>query len=389
MNGIWYYVIAFILIWVIAIVFKDYLTDHGVEVNFPLLMWKTQRLRGFIDRLANRAPRFWKWYMNIGIVISTGFMILMAIALVYSLKTLLDTPTVSLIVPGVEVPGSPIFIPLLSGLIALATVLIVHEFSHGILSRVEKINIKSIGLLLFAIIPGAFVEPDEEELNELSRPAKMRIYVAGSMANLTLAAIALIIMTVISSFIVPVVFEDEGVVVNRLTEDANAKNYMSEGMIIKSINNLTVTDIDSFQKAANTLKPNDTVNIHTDQGDYSFQLKTNPMNKSIGFMGIQVNANNVIADDFDNQFYTPLLWLLMPLTDLLFWIYFLIYFLNFAVGTFNLLPMKPLDGGHLFENLLSYIMPEVAYKPIVTFMSFFMGIIIVVSLVVGLVGVPF
>ena len=385
MNGIWYYVIAFILIWVIAIVFKDYLTDHGVEVNFPLLMWKTQRLRGFIDRLANRAPRFWKWYMNIGIVISTGFMILMAIALVYSLKTLLDTPTVSLIVPGVEVPGSPIFIPLLSGLIALATVLIVHEFSHGILSRVEKINIKSIGLLLFAIIPGAFVEPDEEELNELSRPAKMRIYVAGSMANLTLAAIALIIMTVISSFIVPVVFEDEGVVVNRLTEDANAKNYMSEGMIIKSINNLTVTDIDSFQKAANTLKPNDTVNIHTDQGDYSFQLKTNPMNKSIGFMGIQVNANNVIADDFDNQFYTPLLWLLMPLTDLLFWI----YFLNFAVGTFNLLPVKPLDGGHLFENLLSYIMPEVAYKPIVTFMSFFMGIIIVVSLVVGLFGVPF
>ena len=385
MNGIWYYVIAFILIWVIAIVFKDYLTDHGVEVNFPLLMWKTQRLRGFIDRLANRAPRFWKWYMNIGIVISTGFMILMAIALVYSLKTLLDTPTVSLIVPGVEVPGSPIFIPLLSGLIALATVLIVHEFSHGILSRVEKINIKSIGLLLFAIIPGAFVEPDEEELNELSRPAKMRIYVAGSMANLTLAAIALIIMTVISSFIVPVVFEDEGVVVNRLTEDANAKNYMSEGMIIKSINNLTVTDIDSFQKAANTLKPNDTVNIHTDQGDYSFQLKTNPMNKSIGFMGIQVNANNVIADDFDNQFYTPLLWLLMPLTDLLFWI----YFLNFAIGTFNLLPMKPLDGGHLFENLLSYIMPEVAYKPIVTFMSFLMGIIIVVSLVVGLVGAPF
>ena len=385
MNGIYYYVIAFILIWTIAIVFKNQLTDHGVEVNFPLLMWRTQRLRGFIDRLANRAPRFWKWYMNIGIVISTGFMILMAIALVYSLKTLLDTPTVSLIVPGVEVPGSPIFIPLLSGLIALATVLIVHEFSHGILSRVEKINIKSIGLLLFAIIPGAFVEPDEEELNELSRPAKMRIYVAGSMANLTLAAIALIIMTVISSFIVPVVFEDEGVVVNRLTEDANAKNYMSEGMIIKSINNLTVTDIDSFQKAANTLKPNDTVNIHTDQGDYSFQLKTNPMNKSIGFMGIQVNANNVIADDFDNQFYTPLLWLLMPLTDLLFWI----YFLNFAIGTFNLLPMKPLDGGHLLENLLSYIMPEIAYKPIVTFMSFLMGIIIVVSLVVGLVGAPF
>ena len=384
MNGIWYYVIAFLIIWTIAIVFKDKITDYGVEVNFPLLMWKTKRLRGFIDRIANRAPRFWKWYMNVGIVISTGFMILMAGALIYSLKTLMDAPSVSLVVPGVEVPGSPIFIPLLSGLIALATVLIVHEFSHGILARVEKISLKSIGLLLFAILPGAFVEPDEEELNELSRPAKMRIYVAGSMANLTLAAIALIIMMLISSFVMPVVFEEDGVQISRLTEDGNAIKYLSEGMIIKEINNVTVNDSESYQKAIETLKPNATVNIKTDQGDYSFPLKSNPMNKSLGFMGIQAKSHNVIAEPFDNQFYSPLLWILMPLSELLFWI----YFLNFAIGTFNLLPMKPLDGGHLFENLLSYVMPESIYRPIVLFMSFFMAIIIVVSVIVGLIGFP-
>lgn len=384
MNGIWYYVIAFVLIWTIAIVFKDRLTDHGVEVNFPLLMWKTKRLRGFIDRLANLSPRFWKGYMNVGIVISTGFMILMAAALVYSLKTLLDAPTVSLIVPGVEVPGSPIFIPFLSGLIALATVLIVHEFSHGILSRVEKIKVNSIGLLLFAILPGAFVEPNEEELNELDRPAKMRIYVAGSMANMTLAALALVIMLLLSSFFIPVVFEEDGVEITRLTEDGNAINYLSEGMLIKSINNITVGDSESYQKSVATLVPNETVNVQTDQGEYSFQLKSNPTNKSLGYMGVQAKSHNVLADGFDNHFYSPLLWILMPLSELLFWI----YFLNFAVGTFNLLPMKPLDGGHLFENLLSYIMPESFYKPIVTFMSFFMAIIIVVSLVVGFVGFP-
>ena len=385
MNGIWYYVIAFMVIWTIAIVFKDKLTDYGVEVNFPLLMWKTQRLRGFIDKLANKAPRFWRGYMNVGIVISTVFMILMAVALVYSLKMVMDTPTVSLIVPGVEVPGSPIFIPLFSGLIGLATVLIVHEFSHGILARVEKIKINSIGLLLFAILPGAFVEPDEEELNSLRRASRMRIYVAGSMANLTLAAIALIIMLALSSFVIPVVFHEEGVEITRLTEDGNAINYLSEGMIIKSINNVTVNDSASYQQAIATLRPNETVDIKTDQGEYSFQLKTNPMNRSLGFMGVQAESHNVIAEAFDNQIYTPLLWILMPLNELLFWI----YFLNFAIGTFNLLPMKPLDGGHLFENLLSFIMPKSSYKPIVTFMSFFMGIIIVVSLVVGLVGTPF
>ena len=312
-------------------------------------------------------------------------MILMAVALVYSLKMVMDTPTVSLIVPGVEVPGSPIFIPLFSGLIGLATVLIVHEFSHGILARVEKIKINSIGLLLFAILPGAFVEPDEEELNSLRRASRMRIYVAGSMANLTLAAIALIIMLALSSFVIPAVFHEDGVEITRLTEDGNAINYLSEGMIIKSINNVTVNDSSSYQQAITTLRPNETVDIKTDQGEYTFQLKTNPLNRSLGFMGVQAESHNVIAEAFDNQIYTPLLWIIMPLNELLFWI----YFLNFAIGTFNLLPMKPLDGGHLFENLLSFIMPKNAYKPIVTFMSFFMGIIIVVSLVVGFVGTPF
>ena len=382
MNGIWYYVIAFLVIWTIAIVFKEQLTNFGVEVNFPLLMWKTDRLHGFIDRLAKKAPRFWKWYMNIGIVISAVFMILMAVSLVLSLRTLMSTPSVSLVIPGVEVPGSPIYIPLLSGLIALATVLIVHEFSHGILSRVEGISLNSIGLLLFAVLPGAFVEPNEEELNELERPAKMRIFVAGSMANLTLAAIAVIIMMTISSFVMPVVFHEDGVAITQLTEDGNAINYLSEGMVIKEINNHSINDSASYQEAVSTLRPNETVDILTDQGEYSFQLKTNPNNASLGFMGIHAQVHNVISDDYDNQFYTPLLWALMPLNELLFWI----FFLNFAVGTFNLLPMKPLDGGHLFENILSYISPESVYKPVVTFMSFFMGIIIVVSLVVGFVG---
>ena len=45
MNGIWYYVIAFIIIWLFALIFKDYLVKHDVEVEFPVLLWKTKRLR--------------------------------------------------------------------------------------------------------------------------------------------------------------------------------------------------------------------------------------------------------------------------------------------------------------------------------------------------------
>ncbi len=138
MNGLWYYAIAFAIIWAIALIFKNKLTNHGLEVNFPLLMWKTKRLRGFINKLANISPKFWRWFMNVGIFISFGAMIVMTYLLLSSLSTVFETPSVSLVIPGVEIPGSPIYIPFAYGIVALATVLIVHEFSHGILSRVEK-----------------------------------------------------------------------------------------------------------------------------------------------------------------------------------------------------------------------------------------------------------
>jgi membrane-associated protease RseP (regulator of RpoE activity) len=36
------------------------------------------------------------------------------------------------------------------------------------MSRVEKIRVKSAGLLLVLVLPGAFVEPDEKQLKKFS-----------------------------------------------------------------------------------------------------------------------------------------------------------------------------------------------------------------------------
>ena len=128
-----------------------------------------------------------------GIVICYIAMFLMTYILLQSITTIVEAPQVSIILPGVEMPGSTIFVPFGYGILALATVIIVHEFSHGILSRTEGIKIDSIGLLLFTILPGAFVEPDEEELKESSKLSRLRVYGAGSMANITLAVIAILL----------------------------------------------------------------------------------------------------------------------------------------------------------------------------------------------------
>ncbi len=169
MNGIYYYLIAFIVIWILAFGLKSKLTNHGFEIQFPLIMWRTEKFKNFIKRMANLSPRFWKWFMNVGIVISYIAMIYITWILLSSLSSMLEAPSVSLVIPGVELPGSSIYVPLGYGLVALATVLIVHEFSHGILAVAEKINVKSVGLMLFAILPGAFMEPDEEEMKEAKK----------------------------------------------------------------------------------------------------------------------------------------------------------------------------------------------------------------------------
>ena len=46
--------------------------------------------------------------MNIGIIISFGLMIFMAVSLIYSFANISQTPAVGLVIPGVDIPGSPI-----------------------------------------------------------------------------------------------------------------------------------------------------------------------------------------------------------------------------------------------------------------------------------------
>lgn len=382
MNTLWYYAIGFVVIWIAALIFKDKLVKYGVDVSFPTIMWKTKRLRGLIDRIANISPRFWKLFMNVGIVISFGAMIIIAYLLLSSLSTIFDTPSVSLVIPGVEIPGSPIFIPFVYGIIGLATVIIVHEFAHGILARCEKIKIKSIGLLLFAVLPGAFVEPDEEEIKNLNKISRMRIYAAGSIGNMSLAAIALLITLLISSFAIPATFQENGIEIDRVVDGAPANNILKPGMIIESINGHNVSDVNSYSKAVSTLKPGGMANIVTNQGEYNFTAGTNPNNKSLGYMGVQVVKNYEVKSDIANVYGNQLPWAWFSFLEMFTWI----AFLNLAVGLFNILPMKPLDGGHLLEDLLRYKFSENIVKPLITFLSWFFIFIIGISLIAGLAG---
>ena len=374
MNGIYYYLIAFVVIWVLVAIFHKNLSSHGVELEFPVIMWKTQRLRGLISRINKLSPKFWRWYMNVGVIVAFGSMIFITWTIISTLPTVFETPSVSIVIPGVDIPGSPIYVPLVYGLISLATVLVVHEFSHGVQAVGEKIPIKSIGLLLFAILPGAFVEPDEEILKKAKNSSKLRVYAAGSIANITLAVIALLLVALVSVGI-PHYFAEDGIEIGRVVPDSPSDGILKEGMVIESINSQKINDSKSYVDIVSSFSPGDNVTVKTDEGTYDVTLAKNPNNESVGFFGIQANKHFEIKDNS----LGPLPWILFELVELFQWV----AMLNLGIGLFNLLPIKPLDGGYMLEILLSYKISEKHYKPLVNALSAVLAMVIVFSIVAG------
>ncbi len=312
--------------------------------------------------------------MNVGIVVAFAAMIFITWTLISTLPSVFDTPAVSIVIPGVEMPGSSIYIPFFYGLLALATVLIVHEFSHGIQAVGEKIPIKSIGLLLFIILPGAFVEPDEEKLKEAKRSSRLRVYAAGSIANISLAIIALLLVSLISVGI-PHYFAEDGIEIDRIVGGSPSEGVLKEGMILESIDNQKINDSVTYTNIVSSYKPGDNVTVQTDQGSYSLTLDKNPSNESRGFFGIQASKHFEMVDDSLGS----IPWIFFELVELFNWV----AMLNLGIGLFNLLPLKPLDGGYMLEILLSYKLSEQYYKPIVNALSAVMAMIIVFSIVAG------
>ena len=175
----------------------------SVHVSGPLITLHTKYGRKFLDRLSG-PRRFWRAWSNIGVgislVVMVGFgAVIFASALIIGLRpeqaaqSPIRNPQNALVIPGVNE-----FLPLSAApeiITGLALGLIVHEGGHGLLCRVEDIDIESLGLVFFAFIPiGAFVEPDEENRAEASRGAQTRMFAAGVTNNFALTALVFLLL---------------------------------------------------------------------------------------------------------------------------------------------------------------------------------------------------
>lgn len=276
------------------------------------------------------------------------FVIYSSSSIIYSFGGYLSNPTpagaassgITTQIPNVPIiPG--ITLPLLPGLIAIAIVIVAHEFSHGILARRLKVRIKQIGLLLFGFIPvGAFVEPDEKAIVKLKPDAQTRIFSAGIASNFLLTIVFFILMVLFLIFVMPYAYT-YGVVVASTSPGYPAHGVIPNGSVITKWNGHPVSNITQLESAAASDTPNGIVTVGTSSGTYSVKAVADPANASRGLIGVSLDYKPILTTLKAKAAYFLLAVLSLSMI------------INFFVAVLNLFPIMGFDGWRIWMSNIS------------------------------------
>jgi membrane-associated protease RseP (regulator of RpoE activity) len=359
----------------------------------PFLMWKTVKGRELIDRIARR-KRLWSFFGDASLVIVAVTMVGTTLLLAWE-ATIVQTPAVRQNAPSPQLllglPGINPLIPLWYGIFGLTVAIVLHEFAHGILSRVSNVRIKSLGVIFLLVPIGAFVEPDEDEMKALPRRERARLYAVGPATNVILAVVfALLFSSLMSAAVVPA---HDGIGIARLSSEDSpaALAGLQPFTIITAFNGTTIRNVSDFNAAKALVRVNQTVNVTTYDpatgntttvpvtlgqdpntgepllGIYGFDVSTDyfhPLSNPDRFGGVPNALLVYISLPFQNR--APILepfyevrgpWASVPeplfylVANALYWL----FWLNVMLGLTNALPAVPLDGGYMFKDFLEEV----------------------------------
>ncbi len=398
----WYTFALFLIAWITGARWADnegYLERNNMELVWgrSFLMWRTDWGKDFIEKISQNKP-FWRRVGDVWVVTVFFIMIFMFLLLLWQATLAWQIPKSASVSPKMMIglPGLNPVIPLWYGILALVIAMVVHEFSHGILSRVANVKVKALGLLMFFFPVGAFVEPDEEEMKSMKKWERMRLYAAGPGSNMVIAIIfSFLFSSVMVASLEP---SSDGVLSASVVLDYGGEEAgLEPWMLITEVNDQEISSSEDFSTVMNETYAGQIVNVSvlnkgnpetyqvtlSDKGSY--YLKYYPSSYETwmsgkGFMGISVVNPGVVADSLANpsssggsmlQYITLPFQKLQPfpehftalfsptgivgvIPDSAFWVlansFYWIFWLNLMVGLTNALPAVPLDGGFIFAD---------------------------------------
>jgi len=398
----WYTFALFLIAWITGVRWADnegYLEKNNMELVWgrSFLMWRTDWGKDFIEKISQNKP-LWRRIGDVWVVTVFFIMIFMFLLLLWQATLAWQIPKSASVSPKMMIglPGLNPVIPLWYGILALVIAMVVHEFSHGILSRVANVKVKALGLLMFFFPVGAFVEPDEEEMKSMKKWERMRLYAAGPGSNMVIAIIfSFLFSSVMVASLEP---SSDGVLSASVVLDYGGEEAgLEPWMLITEIDNQIILNSGDFSRVMNETYAGQVVNVSvlnkgtpetyqvtlSDKGSYYLKYYPDSYETWMsgkGFMGIAVVNPEVIADSLANpgssggsmlQYITLPFQKLQPfpehftalfspsgivgvIPDSAFWIlansFYWIFWLNLMVGLTNALPAVPLDGGFIFAD---------------------------------------
>lgn len=360
----------------------------AVELQIPLLLIRTKTGLKMLDRLG-----------ALGITPTIGWILLVALPLIaavgmllifFSLSVFISQPVVRETarsmgpLANVLIPGLNPLLPIAFGWAGLAVAIVVHELGHGVMARALGIRVRSMGLLLLAILPiGAFVELDDKKMAKTSLRDAGRILAAGPGNNIITGIISLLALILIVSSLVPITPE-RGVGILEIQDGLPAESIgLLPGDIIVSLKGQPTPSPLELSRLLSSSSAGDTIELIYARGDRivttNIALASGSINSSRGILGVFISRDPAqTLENFQTfKATTPLTYLLLPtfgpgqtivpysetmgifytspigdaylpLANLFFWI----WFINLNVGIFNALPIYPLDGGQALKKLI-------------------------------------
>jgi len=336
------------------LIFRKRFVFQSFGKIFYFGMYKTKVGLKLMDRWSKKYPRILTRLCYLSIVIGFLGMILVVFDLIksgYQILTGTSTLSVGLVLP-VQAKGV-FYVPFIYWIIAIAVIVVIHEFSHGLIARLHKIKVRSSGVaflgIIIPLIPAAFVEPDEKQLRKASRFKQLSVYAAGPFANIVFGFLFLGIFALILNPFAASLYNFEGVKVNDFmgAESPAEISGMATGEIITEINDAEIKNTEDFLKSIEDAEPGDVAEIKTTEKSYSVLLEEDPAEKD-AFLGVWVSTEKTMKDK--SLFSYFIIWV----TDLFYWL----FLLNLGVGLFNLVPIGPIDGGRMLQTVLEKVMPN-------------------------------